>query len=62
MLIGEKSAEAIVANGNEPSIETVEVSQGSEGLNIKLFQMLQGGIYQPCMKRDRERRNVNQDD
>jgi len=31
--IGEKSAEAIVAIGNEPRIETVEDSQGREGLN-----------------------------
>jgi hypothetical protein len=30
-LIGEKSAEAIVANGNEPSIEMMEVSQGVKG-------------------------------
>ena len=31
----EKSAEAIVATGNEPRIETVEVSQRSEGLNVR---------------------------
>ena len=31
----EKSAEAIVATGNEPRIETVEDSQRSEGLNIR---------------------------
>ena len=31
----EKSAEAIVATGNEPRIETVEDSQRSEGLNVK---------------------------
>ena len=43
MLIGEKSAEAIVANGNEPRIETVEVSQGSEGLNVGLSRIRQGG-------------------
>jgi hypothetical protein len=61
-LIGEKSAEAIVANGNEPRTETVEVSQWSEGLNIRLFQMLQGGIYQPCIRRNRERRKVNEND
>ena len=35
----EKSAEAIVAMGNEPQIEIVEDSQSSEGLNVKLFQM-----------------------
>ena len=28
-----KSAEVIVVNGNEPQIETAEVSQISEGLN-----------------------------
>ena len=33
---GKKSAEAIVVTGNEPQIETVEVSQGSEGLNVRL--------------------------
>jgi len=31
----EKSAEAIVATGNEPRIETVEDSQRSEGLNVR---------------------------
>jgi len=36
----EKSAEAIVGTGNEPRIETVEDSQRTEGLNVKLFQML----------------------
>ena len=36
-----KSAEVIVAVGNEP-LERTEVSQNSEGLNIKLFQMLHG--------------------
>jgi len=61
-LIGEKSAEAIVANRNEPSIEMMEVSRGSEGLNVRLFQMLQGGIYQPCIRRNRERRKVNEND
>ena len=30
---GEKSAEVIVATGNEPRIETVKDSQRSEGLN-----------------------------
>jgi len=37
----EKSAEVIVVVGNEP-LERTEVSQNSEGLNIKLFQMLRG--------------------
>ena len=36
-----KSAEVIVVVGNEP-LERTEVSQNSEGLNIKLFQMLHG--------------------
>jgi len=36
-----KSAEVIVVVGNEP-LEKTEVSQSSEGLNIKLFQMLHG--------------------
>ena len=35
-LDGEKSADAIVAIGNEPRIETVEDSQRSEGLNVRL--------------------------
>ena len=35
-LIGEKSAEAIVGAGNEPRIDTMEASQGSEGLNVGL--------------------------
>ena len=34
-LVQEKSAEAIVATGNEPRIETVEDSQRSEGLNVE---------------------------
>ena len=38
----EKSADTILVMGNEPQIEIVEVSQSSEGLNVKLFQMLQG--------------------
>ena len=36
-----KSAEVIVVAGNEP-LERTEASQSSEGLNIKLFQMLHG--------------------
>jgi len=35
-LVQEKSAEAIVATGNEPRIETVEDSQRSEGLNVEV--------------------------
>jgi len=38
-LIGEKSAEAIVGAGNEPRIDKVEVSQGSEGLNVGLSRI-----------------------
>ena len=34
-----ESAEVIIAIGNEPRIETVEVSPDSEGLNIKMFQI-----------------------
>ena len=37
-----ESAEAIVAIGNEPRMETVEVSQVSEGLNVKQLQMPNG--------------------
>jgi hypothetical protein len=37
-----ESAEAIVGTGNEPRTDTVEASQGSEGLNIKMFQIKQG--------------------
>ncbi len=33
-----------------------EVSQSSEGLNIKLFQMLPWSYIQPCIKRNRERK------
>lgn len=40
----EKSAEVIVVVENELRIDTAEVSQNDEGLNIKLFQMLQGGL------------------
>jgi hypothetical protein len=40
----EKSAEIIVAVGNEP-LERTEASQSSEGSNIKLFQILYGVIY-----------------
>jgi hypothetical protein len=36
------TADIIVIIGNEPQTEIVEVSQSSEGLNVKLFQMLQG--------------------
>jgi len=50
-----ESAEAIVVGGNEP-VNKAEDSQASEGLNVKLFQMMQGGIYQPCVKRNRETR------
>jgi len=39
-----KSAEVIVVVGNEP-LERTEVSQNSEGLNIKLFQMLHRVLY-----------------
>ncbi|MDA3823113.1 MAG: hypothetical protein PF450_10975 [Bacteroidales bacterium] len=34
-LVQEKSAEALVATGNESRIETVEDSQRSEGLNVE---------------------------
>jgi len=46
---GEKSAEAIVAAGNEPRIETVEDSRGSEGLNIKMFPIKQGCQASPAI-------------
>ena len=46
---GKESAEAIVAIGNEPRIDTAEDSQGSEGLNIKMFQIWQGGIASPAL-------------
>jgi len=39
-----KSAEVIVVVSNEP-LERMEVSQNSEGLNIKLFQMLHRVLY-----------------
>ena len=41
VLIREKSAEAIVANGNEPSIEMMEVSSASwrKGLNVGLSRI-----------------------
>ena len=42
-LTREKSAEVIVAESNEPMNKS-EVSQFSEGPNIKLFQMLYGPI------------------
>ncbi len=48
-----KSAEVIVVVGNEP-MNKAEVSQNSEGPNIKLFQMLHGVLTQPCFKRNRE--------
>ena len=37
-----KSADAIVVVENELRKETAEVSQNSEGQNIKMFQMKQG--------------------
>lgn len=37
-----KSAEVIVVVEHELRIETAEVSQNNEGLNIKLFQIRQG--------------------
>jgi hypothetical protein len=37
-----KSAEAIVAIGNEPRIETVEDSPDNEGLNVKQLQIPNG--------------------
>ena len=49
----EKSAEAIVTTGNEP-LKRWRTHRGSEGPNVRLFQMLQGGISQPCIKRNRE--------
>jgi len=36
----EKLADTMVEMGNEPWIDTVEDSLHSEGLNVKLFQML----------------------
>jgi hypothetical protein len=41
---------------NEPCLKgnNTEASQNSEGLNIKLFQMLHGVNLQPCIKRNRE--------
>jgi hypothetical protein len=38
-----KSAEAILVGDNELRKETAEDSQNDEGLNIKMFQMQQGG-------------------
>jgi len=38
----EKSAEAIVPNGTEPLSQSAAAQVG-EGLNVKSFQMLQGG-------------------
>ena len=35
----EKSAEVILTNSNELCIDSMEVSQVSEGLNIMLFQI-----------------------
>ena len=35
----EKSADAIVVPGNEPRTETVEASQGNEGMNVKLSEI-----------------------
>ncbi len=40
-----------------PGCPTAEMR--TEGPNVKLFQMLQGGNYQPCIKRNRERRKEN---
>ena len=42
----EKSAEVIVVADMSRAFygTTTEVSQSSEGLNIKLFQMLRGGV------------------
>ena len=38
-------------------------SHGSnEGLNIKMFQIKQGGSYQPCYKRNRAKEINKQDD
>jgi hypothetical protein len=37
-----KSAEVIVVVEHELRIDTAEVSQNNEGLNIKLFQIRQG--------------------
>jgi len=38
-----KSAEVIVVVEHELRIETAEASQSNEGLNVKLFQIRQGG-------------------
>jgi len=43
-LADEKSAEVIVAVVNELRTDTAEVSLNDEGLNIKWFQMLYGGL------------------
>jgi hypothetical protein len=43
-LIGEKSAEAIVADGNEPPSTRGRTHIRTEGLNIRLSQIRQGGL------------------
>jgi len=50
--MGERSAEAVVVGSNEPRTENVEDSQAGEGPNIRMFQMQQGGLVQPCYKRN----------
>lgn len=44
-----KSAEAIVVIEYELRIETAEDSQNNEGLNVKLFQIRQGGYASPVL-------------
>ena len=45
----------IVVGEYELRIDTAEVSQTNEGLNIKMFQMQQGSAIwrKPCYKRNR---------
>ena len=56
----EKSAEVIVVVGNEP-LERTEVSQNSEGLNIKLLSMLHRVNNSLQQKRKQERKEVQDD-
>ena len=44
-----KSAEAIVVVEYELRTETAEASQNNEGLNVKLFQIRQGGQASPVL-------------
>jgi hypothetical protein len=48
----EQSAEAILVRGYELS-KKAEVSQTDEGLNVKLFEIREGGIASPILNYDK---------